>query len=46
MHKYLLMCYYIKKFHIKYKNNVISKNELKDLIYKKEYIRKYYFSSV
>ena len=31
---------------IKYKNNIISKNELKNLIFKKEYIKKCYFSSL
>ena len=42
----LLLYYELDNIKIKYKNNTISKNELKNLIYNNEYISKYYFSTV
>ena len=42
----LIIFYELENIKILYKNNTISKNEFKNLIYKKEYIKKYYFSSV
>ena len=41
-----LIIFYEINILTKYKNNIISKNELKNLISKKEYIKKYYFSSL
>ena len=38
-----LIIFYEINMLIKYKNNIISKNEFKNLIFKKEYIKKYYF---
>ena len=42
----LIIFYELENIKILYNNNTISKNELKKLINKKEYIKKYYFSSV
>ena len=42
----LLLYYELDNIKIKYKNNIILKNELKNLIYKNIYIKKYYFTSV
>ena len=40
---YDLIIFYEINMVIKYKNNIISKNELKNLIYKKEYIKNFFF---
>ena len=42
----LLLYYELDNIKIKYKNNTISKNELKNLIYNNEYIKKYYYFTV
>ena len=42
----LLLYYELDNIKIKYKNNIISKNELKNLIYNNEYIKKYYYFTV
>ena len=36
----LIIYYELENLKILYKNNIISKNELKNLIFKKEYIKK------
>ena len=42
----LLLYYELDNIKIKYKNNIILKNELKNLIYNNEYIKKYYYFTV
>ena len=42
----LLLYYELDNIKIKYKNNIISKNELKNLIYNNKYIKKYYYFTV
>ena len=42
----LLLYYELDNIKIKYENNIILKNELKNLIYNNKYISKYYFSTL
>ena len=42
----LLLYYELDNIKVKYKNNIISKNELKNLIYNNKYIKKYYYFTV
>ena len=42
----LILFYELDNIKIIYKNIIISKNELKNLIYNNKYISKYYFSTV
>ena len=42
----LLLYYELDNIKIKYKNNIILKNELENLIYNKKFIKKYYYFTV
>ena len=42
----LIIYYELKNIKIIYKNIIIFKDELKDLIYNKRFIQKYYYTSV